>query len=175
MLNHFIHIRYATPADSALLAEIGAQTFSDTFAALNTPENMAAYLSASFSQHKQAQELADPTSRFLIAESDDATVGYARLRLCRAPSEVVAVRPMEIARLYARKESIGQGVGARLMQACLDEARLNNCDVTWLDVWEHNPRAIAFYRKWGFEQVGTQPFQLGDDLQCDWIMARPVR
>jgi ribosomal protein S18 acetylase RimI-like enzyme len=60
------------------------------------------------------------------------------------------------------------------MQACLDEAKQNHCDVIWLDVWERNPRAIAFYRKWGFVQVGTQTFQLGDDLQNDWIMARSV-
>jgi ribosomal protein S18 acetylase RimI-like enzyme len=60
------------------------------------------------------------------------------------------------------------------MKACLDEAERAGCDLVWLGVWERNPRAIAFYHKWGFEQVGTQTFQLGDDMQSDWIMSRLV-
>ena len=60
------------------------------------------------------------------------------------------------------------------MTACLEEAGKRGCDVIWLDVWEENPRAIAFYRKWGFEKAGEQGFQLGDDLQTDWIMSRAV-
>jgi hypothetical protein len=27
-------------------------------------------------------------------------------------------------------------------------------DVVWLDIWERNPRAIIFYRKWGFVEAG---------------------
>jgi ribosomal protein S18 acetylase RimI-like enzyme len=60
------------------------------------------------------------------------------------------------------------------MRACLDEARTRGCDVIWLDVWEHNLRARAFYRKWGFSEAGTQPFKLGDDMQTDLLMRRPV-
>jgi ribosomal protein S18 acetylase RimI-like enzyme len=46
------------------------------------------------------------------------------------------------------------------------------CDTIWLDVWERNLRARAFYQKWGFIEVGTQLFQLGDDLQNDLLMQR---
>jgi diamine N-acetyltransferase len=42
----------------------------------------------------------------------------------------------------------------------------------WLDVWERNPRGIAFYRKWGFVEVGRQAFMLGEDLQNDLMTAR---
>lgn len=168
------HTRRATISDSRLLAEVGAETFSDSFAVDNTPENMAAYLAESFSPAKQAQELADPASRFLIVESRDFTVGYARLKFGGAPDVVAARRPVEIVRFYARRPWIGKGVGAHLMRACLDEARREACDVIWLDVWERNPRAIAFYRKWGFEGIGEQEFQLGEDLQRDLLMARSV-
>ena len=167
-------IRYATASDNTLLAKVGAETFYDSFAADNTPGNMAAYLAASFSPEKQAQELADPASKFLIAEIEGAVVGYARLKFALAPSAVAGRTPMEIARFYARKAWIGKGIGARLMQACLSEAQRAGCDVVWLDVWERNSHAIAFYRKWGFVEVGTQVFQLGDDPQRDLLMARPV-
>ncbi|RIK36412.1 MAG: N-acetyltransferase [Chloroflexi bacterium] len=167
-------IRYATPADNTLLAELGAQTFADSFAADNTPENMRAYIAASFSSEKQALELADSASKFLIIEVDGAAVGYAQLHFGAAPSPIVGRKPVEIVRLYARTEWIGKGVGAQLMKACFDEAVQAGCDVVWLGVWERNPRAIAFYRKWGFEHAGTQVFQLGDERQTDWLMARPL-
>jgi diamine N-acetyltransferase len=168
------YIRYATASDNILLAEMGAETFDDSFAAENTPENMAIYLAQAFSPEKQARELADPFSTFLIAEAEGLTAGYAHLKFGEAPATIASPRPMEIVRFYARKPWIGKGVGARLMQACLREAERASCDTIWLDVWERNLRAIAFYRKWGFVQVGTQVFQLGDDLQRDLLMARPV-
>ena len=42
----------------------------------------------------------------------------------------------------------------------------------WLDVWEENPRAIAFYTKWRFAVVGRQDFVLGSDVQHDLLMSR---
>lgn len=167
-------LRLATAADNELLAQLGAETFFDTFAADNTPENMAAYLAASFSPEKQAQELADPATRVLILEAHDAPAGYTRLRFGPAPEMIAGRQPVEIVRFYARRPWIGRGVGARLMQACLAEAAQAGCDTIWLDVWERNPRAIAFYERWGFQRIGRQVFQLGDDRQTDWLMARPV-
>jgi ribosomal protein S18 acetylase RimI-like enzyme len=169
-----ISIRQATAVDNTLLAELGAETFYDSFAADNTLENVSAYLAASFSPEKQAAELADANSTFFIAEIEDEVCGYARLKFGEAPPQIMGQQPMEIARFYARKWWVGRGVGAQLMRSCLDKARNADCDVVWLGVWEKNPRAIAFYRKWGFVEVGAQTFQVGDDLQHDFIMARAV-
>lgn len=165
-------IRYGTPADNRLLAEMGRTAFADSFGADNTPENMAAYLDASFSPQIQAEELADPNSLFLIAESEGQPVGFARMKEGDPPEVITGARPIEIVRFYALKEWIGQGVGAALMSACLDEANKRGCDAIWLDVWEKNERAIRFYRKWGFEVVGEQSFQLGADIQRDLLMQR---
>jgi len=167
-------VRYATAVDNALLAELGRQTFYETFVAHNTPKDMAAYLAVSFSPEKQAAELADPASTFLIAESDGTAIGYARLKVGQPAPGVTGERSIEIVRLYARQDWLGQGVGARLMQACLDEAAKQGCDTVWLDVWEQNARARTFYCKWGFVEVGTQLFQLGSDLQHDLVLQRSI-
>ncbi len=169
-----LRIRRATSADNALLAQIGAETFRDTFEADNTPEDMAAYLAGAFNPDRQAQELAEPDSMFLIAELGADVVGYTRLKTAPPPAAIGAERALEIARLYARKGWIGQGVGAALMRACLATAVRDGYPVVWLDVWEKNPRAIAFYEKWGFKIVGEQTFQLGADLQHDWLMSRSL-
>ena len=67
-----------------------------------------------------------------------------------------------------------KAVGARLLAACLDAARAAGATDLWLGVWQENPRAIAFYRKHGFEIVGEKTFVVGSDPQTDWVMARPV-
>ncbi len=169
-----VDVRRATPADNVLLAEIGARTFSDTFADDNTPENMAAYLAASFSPEKQAEELADPTACFLIAELDGAAVGYAELRAGEPDRCITGPRPIELVRIYSVKDRIGHGIGAALMQACIEQAHAQGCQTLWLGVWERKARAIAFYRQWGFAQAGTHVFRLGDDPQTDLVMQRSI-
>jgi GNAT superfamily N-acetyltransferase len=167
-------IRKAGPGDNSLLASLGAETFSDAFGAANTPDDMRLYLEKSFSPEVQAAELADPSGVFLLAENGGVPAGYARLRESVPSTALAAARPIEIVRLYARTPWIGRGVGAALMQACLEEGRARGCDTVWLDVWERNARAIEFYQRWGFVRFGVQPFRLGNDLQTDILMARPV-
>src|SRR5215208_1934311 len=78
-------IRFATPDDVSLLAELGAKTFSETFAKDNTSEDMAAYLATAFNFEEMATELNDPLMISFIAEIDSVPVGYAQLRRGEAP------------------------------------------------------------------------------------------
>jgi len=165
-----MNIRYGTPADSTLLAEMGAKTFYDSFAKDNTPEDTALYLERSFSPEIQLAQLSDPETVYLIAEMDDQAVGYAKLNLNRDPNSQVNTKTLELERIYSIQEYIGRGVGGKLIQACIDEASQRGCDSLWLGVWEKNPRAIAFYKKWGFKEIGTHTFVLGKDPQRDYIM-----
>jgi ribosomal protein S18 acetylase RimI-like enzyme len=171
---HAIEMRTATAADAELLADLGARAFSDTFLASTTAQDMAAYIAGAFGPRVQADELADPARTFLIAEADGETAGYVQLKRGESPECVAASRPIEIVRFYADAHWIGRGVGAALMRASLRLAGDEGRDVVWLDVWEENDRAIAFYRKWGFAPVGTARFRIGDDLQNDLVMSRRV-
>ncbi len=149
---------------------MGARTFYDAFAKDNTPEDIALYLEKSFSPEIQLAQLSDPGVLFLIVESDDAPLGYAKLNLNRDRNSEKNAKTLELERIYAERGHIGTGVGGTLMQACIDEARQRGCDSIWLGVWEKNQRAIEFYRKWGFKEIGKQIFTLGNDPQGDFIM-----
>ena len=63
---------------------------------------------------------------------------------------------------------------ATLMQACLDLAHLKGARTMWLGVWERNERAIAFYLKWGFREVGDHRFLVGRDDMRDLILEREL-
>ena len=167
-------IRRGTLEDAELLSELGARTFSETFAADNTPEDLAAYVATWFNVAQQTSELEDPASIFLIAEVDERAAGYAMLRDGEPEKGVEGVNPIELVRLYVSRDWLGRGVGEQLMRACIDEARQAGHETIWLGVWERNARAQAFYRKWNFRAVGEHMFQLGSDLQRDLLMERTL-
>jgi diamine N-acetyltransferase len=148
-----VTVRVASPADSQLLADLGARTLRDTFGPEKS-EAQASYLALTFDPAVKSGNLADPQATFLIAEVDGAAIAYARLRFGYAPPFVEGSTPVEISRFYADAPWIGRGVGRTLMDSCLSLARERGCDVAWLEVWEKNTRAVAFYAKWGFAVVG---------------------
>jgi len=167
-------IRRATESDAALLADLGARTFYDSFAVQNTPENMAAYLAASFGPEQQRAELVDPQNTFLIIENDGVAMGYAQLRAGKPPASVSDSKAIELVRLYVSSSCQGTGIGGRLMDACLTEARQAGYQTIWLGVWQQNSRAQRFYQRWNFFVVGDHIFQLGADRQLDWLMERSL-
>lgn len=167
-------VRRANPADAGLLADLGARTFYETFAADNSPEDMTAYLAASFNLAQQTAELDEPASSFFIAEVGGRAAGYAKLKAGEPAAGVEGAQPVELVRLYVLREWLGRGVGAALMRACVDEAQQAGHETMWLGVWERNGRAQAFYRKWNFRAVGEHVFQLGSDAQRDILMERAL-
>lgn len=101
-------------------------------------------------------------------------LGYAQMRWGAAPDCVSSSSPGEIQRLYIVEDRHGKGVAQELMRACIREIMQPGSDVVWVGVWAHNPRAIAFYKKFGFVEVGSHVFPLGGDPQRDIVMVRPL-
>jgi diamine N-acetyltransferase len=167
-------IRIAGIADAELIADMSRQTFYDTFAAQNTRENMDKFMQQSFSKEALIKEVGEKDNIFLLAYDGQEPLGYVRLRTNNNPPDLAGTTAMEIARIYTVKEAIGKGVGSALMEDCISVALANNCSTVWLGVWENNDRAIAFYKKWGFEEFATHVFMLGDDPQTDLLMKKKL-
>ncbi|HXT16753.1 MAG TPA: GNAT family N-acetyltransferase [Gemmatimonadaceae bacterium] len=168
-----VRLRRATTDDAALLSRLGARLFEQTFAAANTADDMAAYLAQTFHADAQAAELADDRCRVWFAEDDAGEpMGYVMLWRDSRTESVDAKHPAEIQRIYVDRPYHGRGVANVMMRACTVQAREWSCDVLWLAVWQRNPRAIAFYEKCGLRRVGVKTFQLGSDLQHDYVMAQ---
>jgi len=167
-------LRIANRNDAEPLSRFAERTFRDTFGAANSDEDMARHCLASYSEAIQAREIADPDMLTLLSEDEGKLVGFAQLRWTDTPACVVARAAGEIQRLYVASDWHGKGVAQQLMEACLHELRERGSDVAWLGVWERNPKAIAFYRKLGFVEVGDHVFPVGSDPQRDVVMARPV-
>lgn len=167
-------IRRATRADVPALAELAARTFRDTFAADSHPDDLALHLATSYGTTQQARELDDPAITTLVADSDGALVAFAQLRRGVPPAAVVGAAPMELWRFYVAAHWHGRGLAQQLVAQVVATAIAAGAETIWLGVWERNPRAIAFYRKSGFVDVGEQLYVVGTDPQTDRVMARPL-
>ena len=165
-------IRAARVPDAAWLAALAARTFRETYGPHNTPADMERYVAEHFGTARQEAELRDGRLTTLVAEVDGRPAGYVQLARGTAPAGVTGAAPIEIARFYVDRPWHGRGLAQQLMDAAADTARTEGARTLWLGVWERNPRAIAFYRKCGFQDAGTQTFVLGADHQRDLVLAR---
>src|SRR5262245_37450029 len=105
-------IRRAELADAAALAELAARIYYDTFAAVNTPENMQAYISSSFTLPQIQAELKDPDAEFYVAEAVGQLGGYAKLFVTQPPACVTGPAPIELVRFYVDRRWQGKGLAA---------------------------------------------------------------
>lgn len=165
-------IRRATEDDVATLSAFARQQFIETFAAQNDPDDLAAFLDATYSPDQQRAELHDPTRSYWLLEMDGQLAGFALLRDQAPHDAVVARHPVEVQRFYVDRAWHGRGLAATLMAHACETARALGGDTVWLGVFEQNPRAIRFYEKQGFAAVGAQTFMVGTDAQRDVVMAR---
>jgi GNAT superfamily N-acetyltransferase len=163
-------VRHGVPADAARLSAFGYRVFHAAFAADNDPDDFEAYIAAAYTPAAQARELADPTiTTLLAADAHDVLLAFAQVRASAVPDCVADSSAVELWRFYVDQAWHGRGVARVLMDVVHDEARRRGAGAIWLGVWEHNPRAQAFYRKCGFTPVGSHIFMVGSDPQTDQI------
>jgi diamine N-acetyltransferase len=169
-----VSIRRGLVADATALAEFAAHAFADAFGAVTHPVDLAAHLEASYRPDLQAAELADPTIVTLLMEEGARIVGYAQVRHNATPPDCVTVaNPVELHRFYVARSQQGTGLASRLMQEALQAAAVDcGGDHAWLGVWEKNDRAMAFYRKVGFVDIGSTHYLVGTDRQTDRVFLK---
>ena len=167
-------IRIADAADAELLLELGRSSFYEAFAQETAPEDMAEHLKTAFKIEVITEQLNSDQSLFVIIESESAAAGYAYLHHAKPPDCVKMPNPLQLARLYLRKQFYGRNFGNALMKACLETAHSRGFESVWLSTWELNHRANAFYKKWDFRVVGQAKFKVGGDIQNDFIFARTI-
>lgn len=167
-------IRPAALADASALAEVAARTFRDTFVPQTRPEDVARFLAERYGVEQQLAEIRDPAMSTLLAAVEGTLSGFVQLKLGLPPECVTGPKPIEIYRLYLDKEWHGRGLAQALMETAGAEARRLGAETLWLGVWERNARALAFYVKCGFVDVGWHLFPVGDDPQIDRILVRSL-
>lgn len=176
MLRDEVVYRPARPADAGELAALGAETFVEAYGYAMQPANAVLHVARTYSEELQLRELADPLAWTMVADREGDLIGAALLRWAALPADLAPeLRWTEIGRFYVAKPYWQTGISSDLMVAALRSIRERHGVVVWLQAWEHAERALRFYRKWGFLEVGETTFRVGTEVQRDLILARSLR
>lgn len=171
-------IRLAKFDDASLLTALGEETFIETYQNKTMPEdvkaNMYLYVSQTFTENIIASHLKNENITYLIAMEENLTLGYTKLVRYHSPEQYEDKKVIQLEKIYVRKSAQGKQIGKALMDKSLEIAKNENFDLMWLCVWEVNLQAVNFYKKQGFEHVGLYPFQMGEQIDMDWLLVKQL-
>lgn len=168
-----ISIKKANLTDNQLVLDLAKRTFIDTYYHLNEPKNIDPYLEQHFNLAQVEQELSSTSNHFYLAYWENQLAGYLKVRE-NSTSKLANYQVVEIERIYVDKAFQGKKIGAALMEQATKTAIELACDYIWLGVWSENDKAMAFYKKQGFEPFGTHVFMMGTDEQEDFLLKKKV-
>jgi ribosomal protein S18 acetylase RimI-like enzyme len=157
-----------------LLRAISIETYRDTFSESNSEILMTQYFQDSLNKEKLQAELNHPDSTFYFISVAEKVAGFLKVNVMSAQTDIKDSNALEIERFYIRQSFLRNGLGKQLMSFACDLARQKNKTFVWLGVWENNMPALHFYKKMGFYQIGTHPFNMAGDIQTDLLLQKDL-
>ena len=162
-----LEIREALPSDAEAILEyckaVGGESDNLTFGSEGLP------LTAQQERKYLDQVRNAPRQTYLVALMDGDIVGTGAL----SGSPRLRLSHRAELNLSVRKALWSNHIGSRLLDALISFARtVPGLEILSLEVRSDNARAIALYRKFGFEIVGTFPGYLkinGTEISCDFM------
>jgi ribosomal protein S18 acetylase RimI-like enzyme len=171
-----VSLRECTAADASTLALVGAATLLEAFAGFIPGESLLAHCAKYHFPAAYTALLSKPETRAWLAEvaPGAAPVGYGLLTAADFPPELVQPGDLELRRLYLFTRFHGSGAARGILELAADAARKQHASRLLLGVHPENHRALAFYRKSGFAQIGTRTFHVGSSTFTDPVLALSV-
>lgn len=164
-------IRQAGPDDAEALALIGAATFLEAFAGSVDGRGIIEHCRTAHSAETYRGYFARGAKAWLAeVKPGDAPVGYAMI--CAPELAEAQEGDIELKRIYILTRFQGSLMAGTLMRTVVEAAE--GCRRLLLGVKDDNLRALAFYAKNGFEQIGSRQFDIGGQTYDDLVLARSL-
>ena len=128
-----------------------------------------------FSTERVEALLAQPGTRWIVAECEAHLIGFAQLALAAGHPQVLTEAPVKLERLYVQEPFTGLGVGSTLLQAAEAQAAEAGCSDIWLCCWVHNLRALRFYASHGYADFGATWFEFEGERHENRVLARHLQ
>jgi len=156
-----MRIREANISDAAIVSQLAKTTFDEAFGHLFADRQILLdYFETTFSVEKIKNGIQKENNVFWLAFIDEQPVGYAKLKL-HSPSEFVkGTTVSQLQKIYVLKEFLSMKIGLKLQETLLQRATKFGSEQIWLSVFVENERAINFYLKNDFNEVGSHQFQI---------------
>ena len=164
-------IVYAEACDADALSIFAEASFRSTFGHIYAPGDLAVFLAGWNPPDRIREQLADPDWAIALARGDDRSIiGFIKLGPIDfdLPGGQPAEGAIELHQLYVADAAKGTGVAAALIEWGIAWAR-ERAAILYLSVFSENLRAQAFYRRYGFVDVGRNAFRVGNHIDEDRI------
>ncbi|MFD0963531.1 GNAT family N-acetyltransferase [Pseudofulvibacter geojedonensis] len=156
-----VKIKKATKTDTTILALLGRLTWAESHGHYIEDKNdVFKYLDKSFSVVITTQNINDPNQLFYIIYVDDLPVGYAKLVLNTSNKNVTPENNCQLQRIYILNDFIPLKIGKQLLNFVEEQVKKLQLNTIWLTVYIKNERAIRFYEKNEFKNVGKLNFNV---------------
>ncbi len=167
-----VALREGTAADAPTLALIGAATFLEAFAGIVPGDAILAHCAKNHNAAAYISYFGQPETRAWLAEVSPgaAPIGYAMLTAPDFPAGLAQPGDLELRRIYLFSRFHGGGTGQKMIGVAIEGARRQNAKRLLLGVHPGNRRALAFYRRNGFVQIGTRTFHVGTSIFEDPVL-----
>ena len=154
-----IKIKTAKEEDTDVLALLGRLTWTESHGHyIDDKNDVSKYLNENFSVSKIKQEINDPKKLFYIIYVNDLPVGYGKLIVNATQESVASQNSCQLQRIFILNEFIPLKIGQQLLSFLVEQAKALQLDTMWLTVYIKNNRAIRFYEKNEFKNVGDINF-----------------
>lgn len=125
--------------------------------------------------------IADDDAYVLVATDGAMLVGYSVCLNGHLPEDAQLSQSLSaettamMSKFYVHPEFHGAGVAKKMMNHLLEQYATSDQEWLWLGTNVANARAIAFYERVGFSQIGTRTFNVGGTMAQDLVLARRLR
>lgn len=151
-------IRDAIPQDALCIGVLGMQVFLDTYATEGIRCAIAKEALHAFAPESIAQLIDQSGTALIVAEVNSHLVGFAQITLNARHSMIKAGDVAELQRLYLQERFTGRGIGQQLLDAAERHAAAAGASLLWATVWVENDRALGFYPRRGYAQLGSPTY-----------------
>lgn len=165
-------LRAALPADAATISALAIQVFLDTYAADGVRPDLAREALREYAAEAFDARLREPGRRFLLAERGTGLLGFAEVSLEPRPAPAGVVVGAELIRLYVQPAAQRLGLGRRLIRAAEALAAEAGLGALWLTAWDGNQRALGFYAREGYADVGATSYSFEGNSYGNRVLAR---
>ena len=174
--NPKVEIRRANINDAGCIALLGRVTFTETFGHFfNDKKDLLNYYDATFSVEKIKSRISKQNNVYWIAFVDQLAVGYAKLKLNSISEFIFEENVCQLQKIYVLKDFLSMKIGFDMQNLLLKKGKEKGFDTVWLSVLKSNERAINFYIKNGFKEIGHHDFNIGNENFYFIAMSKQLR
>lgn len=167
-------LRPAASGDATTLSALSIQVFLDTYATEGVRPDLAQEAFTEYSVAAFARRLADSARRFIVAEMGTGLVGFAEIVTVEGTAPVGNVSGARLERLYVQPGAQGSGVGKALIERAERLAAQGPSRAIWLIAWERNERALGFYARLGYRDLGADTYTFQDQAYGTRVLAKDL-